>query len=157
MSVKNKVRAAKVSAAGIIFVHKGQFLLIMRSFEVVDPSVWCGAGGKIEPGETPEEAAVREAVEEIGFDNDEDMKLIPLYVYNSDSLIFHNFIGLLPTEPFQPVLNWESQGYAWFTMENMPENALHYGFKAILEDPEAAALLHQTIDKSRIPSYKDNK
>ena len=150
-----KVESAKISAAGILFVHKGQLLLIMRSAEVVDPSVWCGAGGKIEPGETPEEAAIREATEEIEYVEDDTLELIPLYVYNSDNLIFHNFIGLLPRERFRVGLNWESDGYAWFTMDNLPENALHYGFKAILSDPEAAALLNQTIEQSRMPDWKD--
>lgn len=147
MSLK-KVESAKVSAAGIIFVRNGQLLLILRSRDVVSPSVWCGAGGKIEPGETPEEAAVRESIEEIGYPNDIPMELIPLFTFNSDTLVFHNYIGVLPGAPFTPKINWESDGYAWFTMENLPHDQLHFGFKAILADTNAASLLNQTITGS---------
>jgi 8-oxo-dGTP pyrophosphatase MutT (NUDIX family) len=147
MSLK-KVEAAQISAAGIIFVHDGQFLLIMRARDVVSPSVWCGAGGKIEPGETPEQAAIRESEEEIGFPSDLPMELIPLYVFNSDSLVFHNYIGWLKGDRFDPKLNWESDGWAWFTMENLPQNGLHFGFQAILSDPMAASLLNRTIEGS---------
>lgn len=140
MSIKNKVEAAKVSAAGIIFVHNGKLLLILRSSEVVDPDVWCGAGGKIEPGETPEEAAMREASEEIDFPMDHECELEPLYVYNSDNLVFHNFIGKLTRDRFRIGLNWESEGYGWFSLENLPGH-LHYGFQAILDDKDARAKL----------------
>lgn len=152
MSIKKKVEAAKVSAAGILFVHQGKLLLIFRSSDVVDPDCWCGAGGKIESGETPEEAAVREASEEIGYVEDDTLVLKSLYVYNSDSLVFHNFIGVLPRERFRPTLNWESEGYGWFTLDTLPNN-LHYGFKEILADKDARAKLENSL--MIIPKWKD--
>ncbi len=150
MTIKKKVESAKISAAGIIFVHDGQLLLILRSREVVAPSVWCGAGGKIESGETPEEAAIREASEEIGYPPDHECTLSPLYTFNSDTLVFHNFLGVLTKDPFGPQLNWESDGYAWFTPDNLPHAQLHFGFKAILEDQDASSKLNQAIENSRL-------
>jgi 8-oxo-dGTP pyrophosphatase MutT (NUDIX family) len=146
MSINKKVEAAAISGAGILFVHDGKILLIYRSADVVDPNLWCGAGGKIEPGETPEEAAVREASEEIGYTEDDTLELIPLYVYNSDKLVFHNFVGLLPRERFRPTLNWESEGYGWFTLDKLPNN-LHYGFQEILDDKEASTVLKDAMEK----------
>jgi 8-oxo-dGTP pyrophosphatase MutT (NUDIX family) len=51
-------------AAGIVFTSdKGTVLLIRR----VPEGTWDYPGGKLKPSETPEEAAVREAWEEVGF------------------------------------------------------------------------------------------
>lgn len=56
-------RKMKESVACIIFnKEKDQLILIMRR----DIPVWVLPGGGIEPGETPEQAAVREALEETG-------------------------------------------------------------------------------------------
>ena len=51
------------SVATIIFNEKGEVLLIKRK----DVPVWVLPGGGIDPGETAEDAAVRETVEETGF------------------------------------------------------------------------------------------
>ena len=148
MAVKNKVESAVVSAAGILFVHDGKVLLIYRGGGVVDPYCWCGAGGKIEPGETPEQAAIREASEEIGYTEDDTLQLSPLYRYQSDNLVFHNFLGVLPRERFRVTLNWESEGYVWCEWGKWP-NQIHYGFKAILEDIKAEPMLRNAMDSSK--------
>jgi 8-oxo-dGTP pyrophosphatase MutT (NUDIX family) len=51
------------SAGGIVFNKYGQVLLIRKN------SVWDLHKGKIEKGETPEDAAIREVHEECGLDN----------------------------------------------------------------------------------------
>ncbi len=51
-------------AVGII-VRDGRMLVIRRSDKVVAPRVYCFPGGGIEPGETEEQALVREFLEEI--------------------------------------------------------------------------------------------
>lgn len=88
MSIKT-IATGKVFAAGVLFYaqNTGNFLTIYRSKDVVDGSCWCGAGGKIEPGETPEQAARREVVEEIGFNTYEnDGTYVDLYVHDSDKI-----------------------------------------------------------------------
>lgn len=55
-----------IPAAGVIIVNdQGQILLVQRGHQ---PQVgrWTVPGGRLEPGETPEQAAVREALEETG-------------------------------------------------------------------------------------------
>lgn len=53
---------------GIVGVieNDGRFLMIQRSQQVRAPGKWCFPGGGIEPGETPEQAIVREFQEELG-------------------------------------------------------------------------------------------
>lgn len=55
-----------IHAAGIMFVCKGAALFLKRSDEGDHAGEWCFPGGKLEGDETPEEAAVRECIEEIG-------------------------------------------------------------------------------------------
>jgi 8-oxo-dGTP diphosphatase len=49
-----------------IVPEAGKFLVIRRSPQVRAPNMLCFAGGTIEPGETPEQAIVRELHEELG-------------------------------------------------------------------------------------------
>ncbi len=65
--IRSKVGHEKiilVFAGGCIFDHQGKVLLQRRG----DSHQWGFPGGAIEPGETPEMTAVREAKEETGFD-----------------------------------------------------------------------------------------
>ena len=55
-----------IPAAGVIIVNdEDQILLVQRGHH---PQIgrWTVPGGRLEPGETPEQAAVREALEETG-------------------------------------------------------------------------------------------
>lgn len=49
-----------------IIVHEGKVLLTQRKADVPYPLLWEFPGGKVEPGETPEECLVREIQEELG-------------------------------------------------------------------------------------------
>lgn len=55
-----------IPAAGVIIVNdKGQILLVQRGHQP-QMGKWTVPGGRLEAGETPEQAAVREAFEETG-------------------------------------------------------------------------------------------
>jgi len=58
----------EVTKAAIIFIFdEDKFLLLRRSkTDLWMPGKWGLPGGKIDPGETPEEAVVRETMEEAG-------------------------------------------------------------------------------------------
>lgn len=49
-----------------VLQQDGRLLVIQRAQRVVAGGWWCFPGGAIEPGETPQEAVVREVREEIG-------------------------------------------------------------------------------------------
>lgn len=139
---------ARVRAAGALIVAEdtGNILLIFRSSKCYDPNLWCGVGGKIEEGETPEEACRREVFEEIGFDPEEPMTLKPILVYEDDKLQFHNFVALVPNE-FTPTLNWESAGYVWCNLSHLP-GPKHYGLEAILDDPYSTGMLNGLVNSA---------
>lgn len=52
--------------ATLLFVERGQELLLIRKKRGLGAGLINGPGGKIDPGETPEMAAVREVIEEVG-------------------------------------------------------------------------------------------
>ncbi|HNW44073.1 MAG TPA: NUDIX hydrolase [Elusimicrobiales bacterium] len=54
------------SAGGVIFEDGNLLLILMRNLE--GKEVWTFPKGHLEPGETPEQAAVREVAEETGWD-----------------------------------------------------------------------------------------
>lgn len=56
---------AKPSVAACYIVEDGRLLMVRRRFKA-GTLEWAGPSGNIEPGETPEAAAVREVLEEVG-------------------------------------------------------------------------------------------
>ncbi len=62
-------RLGRILLAAAILVHEDRVLLVRRSkTESFLPGVWGVPCGKVEPGEKPDEAAVRELREETGLD-----------------------------------------------------------------------------------------
>lgn len=57
-------------AAGLILNAKGEMLMAHRHSHVPRPLLWENPGGKIEKGETPQEALRRELLEELGIEAD---------------------------------------------------------------------------------------
>jgi 8-oxo-dGTP diphosphatase len=51
---------------GVAIVHHGRLLAARRSYPADSAGRWELPGGKVDPGETPAEAAVREIGEELG-------------------------------------------------------------------------------------------
>src|SRR3972149_10379666 len=70
-------------AGVILFNRKGEILLLLRDNipTIGHPDHWNIVGGAIEEGETPEEAALREVQEEIGF---RLARVSPFRLYNID-------------------------------------------------------------------------
>jgi len=129
----------QLQAAGALIYAQdtGNVLVVYRSPAVVDPCLWCGIGGKIEPGETPEQASRREIAEEVGYKG--EMTQLPIFVWDKPELKFYNFIGVVPSQ-FQPALNWETSGYVWCKPNQIP-GPIHYGLQAVLDDPYSTAKL----------------
>jgi len=104
--------------AGVFQNKKREILLIKRPKDKPMPGLWEFPGGKIEAGETPEQALVRELNEEISLT---PLKFRPLSFVSHTYDTFH--ILLLP----YLVTEWEGnfdllehqQGYMWVMLEDM--------------------------------------
>ncbi|MBI5865337.1 MAG: NUDIX domain-containing protein [Planctomycetes bacterium] len=55
----------KEGVVAVVF-RQGRFLVIQRAAGILAGGAWCFVGGAIEPGETQEQALVREFREEVG-------------------------------------------------------------------------------------------
>ena len=110
---------AKPFAAGILFLVQNteKFLLLRRGPGGDHPGTWRVPAGHIEPGESPEQAAIREVFEETGH-----VVCTPLTKLN-EANGFVLFGSLVPA-PFAVKLDPESTDYLW-TSENHPN--LHPG------------------------------
>ena len=65
--VKPKNFAPKYEVVGCFVEHNGKILLLHRQDNILQGNTWGLPAGRIEPGESPEEAMVREIKEETGF------------------------------------------------------------------------------------------
>lgn len=134
----NSNQTAKVGASNIFVNEKGELLLMKRSDNCVTfPGYWGLVGGFIDPGETPEEGAIREAKEEIGVEI-QVIKFVGRY-YNTPHPHYKNCIALPhyaqiisgTPHPAQPE---ECSDVRWFKPEEVKEMELAYDHKKILED-----------------------
>jgi 8-oxo-dGTP pyrophosphatase MutT (NUDIX family) len=135
--------------AGLLVVaaSTGRILVPLRSRYVMEPLTWGVHGGRIEPDEDPEEAAVREFVEETSYHG--FVETFPAFTYEYEDdfeevvFVFHNFIGVVPGE-FKPQKNWETERFVWMTLpELVAVEPKHFGLQALLEDAESLALIQQ--------------
>lgn len=104
------------SASFGIIQKKDQILLCKRR----DVPVWVLPGGGIEPGETPENACIREVFEETGVKASLIRKSQELYPVNKLTLLTHLFVGESQDTPLTD--SSESQENRFFTRDNLPKD-----------------------------------
>ena len=124
---KSKADAELVKAAGVLTIADGNVLFLRRGPDGDHPGEWAVAGGKVEDGESPEDAARRETFEETGY---EPHKLIELGTTNDGSVEFTTFYH--ECRPFEVKLSDESTEFAWVPIGLWPE-PLHPGCRFVLE------------------------
>ena len=105
-----------------------KFLLVQRALDDdIFPGRWQNLGGKVELGETVEEAIKREITEEVGL----DINVHPIYVQSyswkkdNDSPVRLGLIFMFnlegTTENYQITLDSELMNYGWYTYEQAQE------------------------------------
>jgi len=122
--------AMPVRAAGVLVSYgmPGRMLLLNRA----DGEGWALPAGRIEEGESPEAAAVRELREETGLDV-AGADLAPLGRERARGVDFSAFFAPLPASEAPPVtLCAESLGYGWFTIQEARALRLHPGMVSVL-------------------------
>lgn len=95
---------------------KGDILILQRgSTAPWMPNAWSLVGGGVDDGETPINAAIREAVEEISVKLT-DVKFASR-LYTEDMGVLYYFTATLPNGA-SVKLDWENQAYAWVNASN---------------------------------------
>ena len=110
----------KFEAVGCFFEYEDKVLLLKRHSQKVEGNKWGIPGGKIDDGESPKTAIIRESFEEMGWDisNTHNLEHIGKhYIYlPTTSLIFHMFRLRLLTQPSIKLQQTEHQAAQWLTV-----------------------------------------
>jgi len=119
-------QAVFIEMATGILTHKGNILIQKRKPEGVWANLWEFPGGRLEPGETPEMALVREYTEETELSIGKLKKITTIHhSYTIYRVTLHCYFCSLVDGSFEPVLH-AAQEYRWVT----PEELSHYAFPA---------------------------
>jgi 8-oxo-dGTP diphosphatase len=112
-------QAPTLAAAVVLFDPDGRVLLVHQTY---GGCRWGLPGGRLEPGESPQQAAVREVAEEAGVDVTLD-HLVAVYSLRSrrHGLRFI-FRGTIRRGDPQPGSDGEISEVAWFEVDHLPEN-----------------------------------
>ena len=111
-------------AAAVVFDGRGRLLLVKENYGKFR---WSLPGGRVEPGETPEEAVVREALEETGASVAIE-HLIGTYELD-DGFSVHVFRCAVVAGTPTLQTSDELAAVTWFETEEIPHprsNALHH-------------------------------
>ncbi len=106
----------------VVFIREGGNLLLAKKKRSIGIGKWNGPGGKIEPGEKPHEAMVRECEEEIG--------ITPTKYYRAAEIKLHEFYEGEPHHIFAHAFvcdDWlgepietEEMAPRWFAINQLP-------------------------------------
>ena len=109
-----------------IYVRCGEkHLLLKRAKEAaLHPEKWSSAGGRMEEGETPEETAVRELLEETKIQN-QDLSFVSLVDFE-DYVLY--LFELVIEEPLNVALSDEHTDYRWLTYSELEKMDLMPGY-----------------------------
>ncbi len=118
--MKTKFRVVR----GLV-MFKDKFLLLkkIKDFDSSSSGKWEMPGGKIEEGESPRDAMIRETKEEIGLDC-ELVKDLPWFVMDTGEVVSEAHVYLLNAPTDKVKISKEHSDYAWLTPEELPNYEL---------------------------------
>ena len=125
------------SAAGCCVLAGPLLLMLQRGPKGAEPLTWAFAGGRIEEGETPYQAAIRETQEELQIDLRKEK---PAFSYQQPipeetGKTFTTFVFTFSRIPrgWSPEINEESLAFGWFTKPALSHIELHRGMPFALK------------------------
>jgi 8-oxo-dGTP pyrophosphatase MutT (NUDIX family) len=144
-----------VGAGSIMYAKStNRFLINYRSEYVNEPHTYGTIGGKIDDDESPKDAVIREVNEESGYSG--EVKLIPLFVFenNAKTFKYYNYLAIIDEE-FDPILDWESEGFEWVTFEELLQiTPKHPGLIALLKDKKSFETMKKISETQILPENK---
>lgn len=129
-----KADAEPVKAAGVLIIANDSVLFLKRGNGGDHPGEWAFAGGHVEDGESPEQAARRECLEETGY---EPAKLLEIGKVSDGLTEFTTFYH--ECRRFDVAISDESTDYLWVPIGQTPE-PMHPGCAYILESDAFKAI-----------------
>jgi 8-oxo-dGTP pyrophosphatase MutT (NUDIX family) len=121
-------------ASGVLFVmrpdgREPEVMLQKRSAFAHEGGTWSVAGGAMDEGETPYEAALREASEEVG-ELPAEHRLLGEYVFAPAVDWQYTTVVVEVDGPFGRSMNFETDAVEWVPVDAVTERPLHAGFAA---------------------------
>ena len=104
-------------AVAVVIKKDDRFLLIKRAKKDEAEDYWCPVTGAVEPGETQEQAVIREAQEELQIDVMPIKKVWECFTENEEYLLHWWYVKLIG-KVFQPNPE-EVKEYRWINPEQM--------------------------------------
>lgn len=110
----------RIEIAAVYIEHHDCILLLHRQNHKSQGNKWGIPGGKVDKGETPLQAAIREIKEETGYDISnqpiEDLGTVYIEYNEKDHFKYHMFRTKLKGDPGAVKINFnEHKGYTWVT------------------------------------------
>lgn len=108
----------KIQVVAAVIRKEDKFLLGKRALSKKSaPGYWCPVSGKIENGETEEDAVVREVFEEVGLGVKPNRKLSTFNTRDNSALIHWWLVDIVRGEP--TLKNDEHTELGWFSISEM--------------------------------------
>lgn len=127
------VRWGRFGAAGVVFVHRDgrgpEVLVQLRSGWAHEGGTWSCPGGAIDEGESPLDAAMREAVEEVG-EPPVPWELLGEHVFEPAADWRYTTAVVAVPERFGTSRNFETDDVRWVAPDEVEALGLHPGFAA---------------------------
>lgn len=129
-------QSPQVAVAGCFCEWGGKILYLKRHPDKAYGNTWCLPGGKVEPGEEPIDAAVRELAEEAGIQvNSRSLQEVGTFDFRAGEVdyVFTAFRTRLSTPPTVILENEGFVEYRWLTVDEALQLPLIINGNAILK------------------------
>lgn len=113
----------KIEVAALFIEHENRILLLHRQETKSQGNLWGIPGGKLDKGETPLQAVLRETKEETGYDFSkqamESLGTVYIEYNDKDHFVYHMFRTKLIGDPGAVKINFrEHKGFTWVTPQD---------------------------------------